>query len=258
MVDVGDSASVQWALGQNGKTVVLTVTDPVGGSSTPTVTETAGTYSATVSTTQAGRYKLRWATTGASHSDIINVWPADPRYLISFDEAVAALRWRPADATKYADDLRLHISSATEILEDIAGAILVRTVVHRADGGTPGVLLSERPASVTSVEVDGTAVTDYVVDERAAIVYAGSDPDATFTPGRQNVTVTYTTGAASVAPSVIDAARILIRHMVMVEQSPNPTPVTDGGELGRTPSGFLVPKRVLELVANRRPLPGIA
>jgi len=257
MVDVGDSALVEWALGQNGKTVVLTVTDPVGVTSTPSVTETTGTYSATVPTTQAGRHTLRWTTSGASHSDIINVWPADPRYIISFDEAVKALRWRPADVTAHGEDLRLHIASATEILEDIAGAVLVRTVEHHADGGSTAVLLSERPASVTSVEVDGTAVTDYVVDERAAIVYAGSDPEATFAAGRQNVTVTYTTGAATVSPSLIDAARILVRHMVAVEQSPNPTPV-DGGEVSRTPTGFMVPNRVLELVTNRRPLPGIA
>ena len=156
MVDVGDTTIVSWALGEAGKTVVLTVTDPVGATSTPTVTEAQqGIYTASLTTALAGRYVLRWTTTGAAHSDIINVWPADPRFIISFAEAVAALRWREAEVEKYAEDLRLHIASATEVLEDIVGAVLVRTVIQTADGGEAGVMLTQRPETVTSVEVHG-------------------------------------------------------------------------------------------------------
>jgi hypothetical protein len=257
MVDVADTTTVSWALGQTGKTVVLTVTAPDSTTSTPTVTETTGVYSAAVPTPQSGQYKLRWVTTGAANTDVINVWPQDPRFIISFDEAVSALRWRDNEARERAEDLRLHIASATEVLEDIVGAVLVRTVVHNADGGTGAVVLAQRPDTINSVTVNGVACTSYVADKTAGIIYAGSSLTSTFPEGRQIVRVTYTTGAAAVSPSIIDAARILVRHMVSREEAPRPTPGVEG-EFSRTPSGFLVPNAVIELCANRRPLPGIA
>jgi len=257
MVDVGDTTIVSWNPGTTGLTVTLTATAPDGTTSAPTVTETAGVYAASLATPQAGRYRLRWASPTATNSDVLNVWPVDPRALISFDEAVAALRWRPQEATQREDDLRLHIAAATEVIEDIVGAVLVRTIVQTADGGKTGVALWERPDEIVEVKVDGTVTTDYVANLGAAIVYAGKDPDVRFPEGRQIIEITYTTGASTTAPSIRDAARILVRHMTLADQSPNPAPV-DGGDTSRTPSGFLVPNRVLELCANRRPLPGIA
>jgi hypothetical protein len=180
----------------------------------------------------------------------------DPRFLLSFDDAVRALRWRAADATKYADDLRLHLAAATEVIEDIAGAVLVRTIVQYADGGKTGVALWEKPDEVLTVEVDGTATTAYVPNLNAGIVYATPHGER-FAEGRQNVKITYRTGSATISPAIRDAVRILLQHMVAVEQGPGP--LVGDTETARTPSGFLVPNRVVTLCetqANR--FPGLA
>lgn len=258
-VDVGTTAKVKWTH-DTSVAATLTVTAPDGSTTTPPVTQGEAAFEADVATTLPGRHLLRWAIAAPAETwaDVLDVWPADPRFLLGFDDAVAAVRWRAADVAKYGDDLRLHMATVTEVLEDIVGAVLVRTVVQTADGGKTGVALWERPDEIVSVTVGGAAYPDYRVNASAAIVYAGEDPAARFADGRQNVVVTYRAGTRQVPPSILEAARILIRHMVDVEQAPSPVASAVGDDVAPTPSGFLVPRRVLELCANRHTLPGIA
>lgn len=263
-VDIGTTATVSWK--NAAASATLTVTAPDGTTTTPTVTTASGTHTAPVPTVQAGRHLLTWSapatTPDTKFVDMLDVWPADPRFLISMDDAAAALRWRPADVTARADDLRLYNAAATEVIEDISGAVLVRTVEQYADGGKTGVALWERPDAILGVEVDGVMYTDYRENLSAAIVYAGKDPTLRFVDGRQIVKVTYRVGAATIPPSVRTAVRILLRHMVSVDQAPVPVsggnPANQASETVSTPSGFMVPRRVLELVQNRRTLPGLA
>ena len=125
-VDLGAATAVSWVLGVASQTVVLTVTAPDGTTATPTVTETTGTYSATVATALPGRYLLSWvkaAAPAAAYTDILDVWPADPRFIISLDDARAAVAWTAGNTAKD-DTLRLFVAAATVVIEDIAGAVV--------------------------------------------------------------------------------------------------------------------------------------
>src|SRR5690606_30848525 len=133
--------------------------DGTSVSPAPTVSYADGTFSAAFLADQPGRYVLHWTDTTdtLTHTDILDVWPADPRFLISLDVAATGLRWRPADKVKNLESLRLYVAAATEVIEDIVGAVLVRTIVQPADGGRSGVALWERPSEILSVTVDGQA-----------------------------------------------------------------------------------------------------
>ena len=264
-VDVGTLAKVQWTR-PAGHTVTLAVIKPDGTTLTPapTVDETVGAYSAPLPCDFAGRYVLRWTDTteAATFVDVLEVWPEDPRFLISLEAAAEALQWRPPDIAKNGDRLRLYIAAATEVIEDIAGAILGRTVVQPSDGGRTGVALWERPTDVVSVTVNGTVTTDYIVNVNAAIVYA--KPAGTrFADGIQNVIVTYRTGGQRVPASIQLGTAELVRHLWQVGQqsstgSPVESTTQDPRQTSLTRSGFAVPNRVIELIGNHHALPGTA
>lgn len=263
-IDLGTNPTAEWVRGEAAaqNAVTLTVTRPDGATATPDVTYEDGTFSATLAATLPGRYLLAWADAddNLAYTDTVEVWPGDPRFLISFDDAVHALQWRTADVAAYADDLRLYIAAATPIIEDIAGAILVRTVVDIRDGGRIGVTLSKRPSEITSVEVNDIPITGYVVNERAQIVYRGRY-DELFERGRQIVKVTYKTGSAEIPPNIQLGTRELVRHLWQIgQQIIDGKPIEYGDRpMGLTPSGFAVPKRVIELCsATAHRMPGIA
>lgn len=262
-VDIGTEKTVTWST-TAGKTVTLTVTRPDGvQAEAVTATEASGTYSVDVATPLAGRYLLAWENTtdSVTYTDTIEVWPADPRFLISLDDAFAALQWtdRTADKTKNADSVRLYVAAATPIIEDITGTVLVRMVEQYADGGKTGVLLWERPSEILTVEVDGSEITDYVTNKSAAILYRGRHGER-FDDGRQLIRIVYKTGEDAVAPNLQLATRELVRHLWQVgQQVPSGSPVSYGDKpMGLTPSGFAVPNRVIELCGTTYKLPGIA
>jgi hypothetical protein len=264
-IDLGTTTTARWARGPAlaGHTVTLTVTRPDGTVLTPTVTEQAGVYSAPVVGSLPGRYLLTWADTtdNATRTDTLEVWPADPRFIISEGDAFEALGWNAASIAKNGPALRLYIATATHVIEDIVGTVLIRTIVQPADGGRTGVLLWERPASIDSVTVDGEPTTNYIVNVNAAILYA-KPAGSQFPPGLQNIIVTYKTGGTGIAPNIQLAARELVRHLWQVGQQvpaqPGPTGDYAQQPMGMTPSGFAVPKRVLELCRPTYSLPGMA
>ncbi|QPE05309.1 hypothetical protein IT882_04370 [Microbacterium schleiferi] len=262
-IDLGTEQTVTWTT-TTSHTVTVTVTRPDGTQlDAVSATETFDTYSATVATPLAGRYLLRWDDTTADvvYTDTIDVWPADPRFLISVDDAMESLQWNTASKADTAsrDMVRLYVAAATPIIEDIAGAVLIRTVEQYADGGKTGVLLWDRPSEVLSVEVDGTAITDYVVNKSAAILKRGKYGER-FDPGFQVVRILYRTGSEGVAPNLQLATRELVRHLWQVgQQTIEGVPGSYGDRpMGVTPSGFAVPKRVLELASATHSLPGVA
>lgn len=227
------------------------------------VTDAGDLYSAEVPCDQPGRYVLHWhdVTDSVTHTDTLDVWPVDPRYLISIDDAADALKWGAADKKANLDTLAIYVAAATEVIEDITGAILIRTVVQPADGGRTGVALWERPSSIDSVTVNGSAATGYVTNMNAAIVYADGS-GGRFADGVQNVVITYQTGAEAVPSAIRLAARELVRHLWQLgqqqanTQTPAYTPNTQ--QSGMTRSGFAVPNRVIELCGSHYSLPGIA
>lgn len=265
MTDLGTATAVSWPLGTTVATVVLTVTNPDGTTATPAVSETTGTYSATVATTQPGRYRLSWAkdaAPAAKYTDILDVWPADPRFLISLSDARSALSLSTA-ITTYDEDLRLYIAACTVVIEDITGGILTQTRTQKADGGRHAITLNARPNPdlPVTVTVDGTALasTGFIVDYEAAIVYAVNG--GWFPAGRQNVAIAYTVGSNVIPPNIRLATSELLRHMWQVgKQASRPAwgDAADSEAMSTTPSGFAVPNRVIELCAANPRLPGLA
>jgi len=261
---VYDSTGVLADLG--GGNPVCTVTKPDGTTTTATVTKpSTGNYQGAYVTTSAGRHRFTFTGSGTNSgalpwSDVADVWPADPRFIISLSDAKAALN-TPAGARVNDDELRLYIAATTEIIEDIVGAVLSSTKTQTFDGGGNALLLAERAASITSVTVGGVATTDYVANLTAGIVYSGSTGDSSFTWGRQNVVVTYATGASSIDPNVILAAREEVSFLYQLgQQGGRPSLGGAVPDMSWTPSGFAVPKRVMELCAPSmaRRMPGFA
>ena len=254
------------ALANVGTIGSATITRPDGTTTTVTPTTSAtGLYAATHVSTQAGRYRCTFTGSGANSgalpwSDVADVWPADPRFIISLADAKAALN-TPAGARVNDDELRLYIAATTEIIEDIVGAVLSTTRTQTFDGGRNAILLSERATSITSVTVGGTTTTNYVANLSSGVVYAGATGVDWFTDGMQNVTVAYTTGSSSIDPNVILAAREEVSFLYQLgQQGGRPSLGGSVPDMSWTPSGFAVPKRVIELCAPSmaRRMPGIA
>lgn len=263
-INVGTLTTVKWSR-PTGHTVTLAVTKPDGTllNPAPAVSEEGALFSAEVPCDFAGRYLLHWqdTTDTAHHADILDVWPTDPRYLISLEDAANALKWGTADKSANLDTLAIYVAAATEVIEDITGAILIRTIVQPADGGRTGVALWERPSSIESVTVNGSAAAGFVPNLNAGIVYADGS-GGRFATGVQNIVITYRTGAEDVPPTIRLAARELVRHLWQLgqqqgaAQAPPPTP--NPQQTGMTRSGFAVPNRVIELCGSHYSLPGIA
>lgn len=265
---VYDSAGALADLGGGNPT--CTVTKPDGTTTTATVTKNStGYYQGAYTTTTAGRHRFTFTGTGTNSgalpwSDVVDVWPADPRLILSLSDAKAALNV-PAGTRVNDDELRLYIAATTAVIEDIVGSVLTTSKTETFDGGTCSVPLAQRATAITSVVVGGTTLTagtQYVANLVSGLVYAGStSSSSTFTSGAQNVVVTYTTGSSSIDPNVILAAREEVRFLYQIgQQGGRPSLGGAPTDLSWTPSGFAVPQRVIELCAASaaRRMPGFA
>lgn len=266
----------------NASAVAVTVTLPDGTTSTPAVTNpTTGTYQSYYTTTLPGRHTARWVATGTNattHTAEFDVWPADPRFAISLAEAREALNL-PATDTSQDAELRLFIAAATWVIEDITGPIIGTasyTEQHHPSGSRI-VLYQARPVTFTSVkEYDGSTVTTlskvatpdvatddtFTVDEATSILTrrtnGGAEVD--FAP---EVWVTYTAGTTATPTNVVLAARELVQRS-FGESQQGGLPAFEGEPerdepLASTPSGFLVPERVVQwLTPHAREMGGFA
>ncbi len=243
-----------------------TVTRPDGTTTTATVTKpSTGLYwGSLASSNQAGRWRGVFTGSGTNSgklpfTDVIDVWPADPRLIISLADAKAELN-HTTDVND--DELRLYIAATTEIVEHIVGAVLVFTEVETFNGGKTAVLLSERATAITSVTVNGVASTDYVADLDSGIVYSGSTTAPSyFSSGRQNVVVTYTTGSSSIPPSTIAGARSIAAHLyASSQQSRRGRGRSGDGDGTQLVLGYAIPNAAVEKLSNQRVnrMPGFA
>lgn len=255
-ITVTDSAG---AAADPGTGPTATVTLPDATSASATVTKTAtGAYTATLVSTLAGRYRCTWSASGANSSDfpfvqVADVSAADPRYIISIEDARAALNLATSDRTPD-EEIRLYVQAATEIVEDLVGPVLTASVTEKHTGGGYALGLFRKATAITSVTEDGTALTsgDYSLDPNSGLLWRGTYPGAgTWSADTTaGITVVYTVGAAVVPPSVILAGRELVRHLYAVGQQPWRQPYGGGIEdaMLTTPSGYAVPNRVVQLL----------
>lgn len=205
----------------------------------------------------AGRWRLRWLATGTekgAYSDVVDVWPTDPKFIISLDDAKAALNLPYGTPPAKLQDLRLYIAAATPVIEDIVGPVSVRTETQHVAQGWRYAALSYKPATITSVVYDDMSTvlaSLYEVDLPAGLL--------TFkAPLAQGATITYTTGTALVPQNVRLATRELVRHWW--QQGQQGSLSRRGGvspaEEAYTPQGFAVPKRVIEQCGPNKQIGG--
>lgn len=271
MIDVGTSTALTVIVtDSNGDrvsctTMQLTLTLPDGTTAGPfTVAPSdTGKYSYNYTFTQAGRYVIRWlgATPSFTWTDVENVWPADPKFLFSLDEAKATLRRTWSTDTADDEDLRLYIAATTAVIEDIVGPVASGSYTYMADGGLTSVVLPHSNVTVTGVTVNGNTWTDFTVNTLAGIVFPGNGMSwqRLFPRGHQNITITYTAGLTTVPANVLLAAREEFRFLWQIGQQGNRPGFGDPADSTEfTPSGFAVPRRVIELCAANQSLPAIA
>ncbi len=269
MIDFGDTvtlaAECRDAAGilANATTVALTVTLPDGTAVSPTPANpptVTGTYSHPFVTTAAGRHVARWVFTGAvpdqAWTDTFEVSPQASLALVSLADVKTHLNI-PATNTTHDDELRGFLASVTDVIEDIVGVVARRTFVETYSGrGEPAILLRRRPVvSVTSVVESGVTVppADYSVTEAGVLTRVTAYSAGRWTPGVDNLLVTYVAGRPSTPPSVLDGAKELIRINWRPQQGGNYS-VFGGGrsdDSGQTGQGeirlgFFIPNTVMQ------------
>lgn len=240
--------------------IALAITDATGAvTNAGGITHVAatGVYTYDFAVIRPGRHSYRWVGTGANagvYTDIFHALDADPRFLLSLDDARAQLR-KQSSNTVDDDQLRLYLASVTAIVEDVVGAQVATTGTTIAGGGASAILLPEQVTAVTQVTENGvvlTAGSDYTVDAQAGIVYRGTTlAPYSFIAGRDNIIITWTAGAGD-AENVRLAARIILRHLWKADQEGGGRPGVGGSGVNpdtvQTPSGFAIPRRAMQLL----------
>lgn len=201
-----------------------------------------------------------------------------PGALISLDDARATLGMSATDTSKDGE-LSAYIDAATPIMEDLCGPLLARDRVETYDGGRPQIVLLFAPLiSVTSVvesygsTYERTLTEQHIFDGSPVGAYGFtvdlvsgqltrrvSGVVAPFPNGRRNVQVSYTSGRAEIGGNILLAARRLVRHLWQSErQGFRPGKGRPADDVGYTPSGFAVPRAVIEMCAADIRPPGLA
>lgn len=217
----------------NAQAVSLTITLPDGTTATPSVTNppaVTGKYFYDYTTTTAspeGLYLGKWLFTFAggattSYEESFEVGKS----LVTVGAAIAHLR-AAGIITSDADLEQLQWLSfvATEAVElDLDRVLTPRTVTETHDGGGAVILRKSPVISITSVTENGSALTDYLVNTSAGILYRGSNySPRPFQCGFQNVVVTYRAGYNSPPRVARKVALNLIQGAWQVsQQAPHP------------------------------------
>lgn len=262
-VDLGSLAEVSWADAPSGSTPSVALVRPDGtpGTAGAVTFVSATQFKASFTADMAGRWQVRWSSTGTAgaHADVVDVWPADPRFLIPLAEAANGLKWVASTPLERSEDLRLYVAAATPVIEDITGPLLARTEVYRTWGGGSAVLLPGTPSAIVSVVANGVAVTDFFDDLNAGILYAGSRFAGTYFPAGE-VVVTYRLGNVEIPPNIRLAARELVRHWWQIGMQSTGGAIRGASAEDEvfTQSGYAVPRRVMQLCKPHQKIGGFS
>ena len=263
----------------NATTVVATITLPDASTVTPTVTNAStGNYQINYTPTLVGRHSVRWLATGSNagaYSDAFDVSAVDVGFLCSLQDLRDELNLTSTNTTND-DELRLYLAATTPIIEDLAGPQLRQTFVEQLDGGVKTLIVRHSPiATVTSVieywgsysftltQVSNPTLAtqySYTLDASSGTLTRRSQAGAQwFAMGSRNIVVTYTVGSGIVPANVRLAARRQAAHLYRTsQQGSRPAFGTGDTDMAYTPSGYAVPRGVIELVKPQRRVPGIA
>lgn len=236
--------SLEWLSAVPGESATLTVTQPDGTTANPTVTNKVLTHTTAFTPSKPGRHTLLWATPTETFSDVLDVWPTDPHYLVSRADAMKRLKINAL--TSAHDALMLYVASASSVVESITGPLIAdeRRWTEVIQYPVRAIILPAYDITVTAVTVDGTALTesDYTVDEDAGIVWSDAFDG-------NKIVVNYTVGADQIPPAARQACLEIIAHMWQLTQQ-NGRPIVAQEGTMFTPTGFAIPDRAHELLQH--------
>jgi uncharacterized phiE125 gp8 family phage protein len=276
MIDLGDVHRITVAVRDpdgvlaDPATATLTVTLPDGTTTSPAVSlppDATGQLVVDFATTQAGRHAWRMVTTGpaTAYSDVFDVRPADPGFVVSLADAKAHLNI-PTSRVEDDEELRSFIEATTAVVERYAGAVLRASHTQTSDGGRDAVVLAHTPVlSVTSVTESGATVaaSGYDLDEDSGVLTRMSGRyRRCWLDGAANIAVTYTAGRQVIPANISRAALIILKHMWETQRAAGGSRPALGGEVADpatyvvNPSAYAIPYRALELLGE--PVSGIA
>lgn len=270
MHDLGDVAGLSVELRDaagiltNATTVALTITLPDGTTATPSVTNppaSTGVYVYDYTTTMAGRHAVRWVftTPNAAFTDIFDVRPADPGYILSVADAK-----RHLNLVLDTDDeeLRQHLEALTDYVENKVGPCVRRTVSEVCDGsGIWSYITTRRQIlSVTSVVVlrDGSTpvnLSNIDIDGARGILRM---KDGTWFP-TEPFRITYVVGRLVIPANITLAAKLLLQYTWETQRgigSAAPLVASSPAEL--LAYGVNVPPRALALLEGPTDRTGFA
>ena len=222
VVDLGDPLPLQVTIynaagvAENATSVVLTLTLPDGTTATPTVTaQGSGVYTAAYTPTTRGRFIAAWVASGTNACAVVDVHTVqDPAAaIVGLAEAQSYLG-ETRDSQQ--DAVRDVLDAASDVVKNYTGRVWRRqSVVETYDGGRATIPLRSTPVlSVTSVTENGTATTNYTLDQASGLLHKGTTTSGgTWLWGRQNVVVTYLVGASSIPGPVRRAVLSVARKM---------------------------------------------
>lgn len=174
----------------------------------------------------------------------------------------------PATETSKDTDLTFYTTAIQPIIEDIVGPVESRACDDWLDGGATSIVLLTRPVLAVSAVVEAAGNVTYTLTEQplggatsnaygytidkdtGVLVRRSSGTEIPFAAGRRNVHVTYTAGRSSIPPNVTLAARRLLRHLWQQEQQGSRPAMSGAEPTVTTPSGYAVPKVVVELCGS--------
>lgn len=249
-------------------TALLTVTLPDGTTVIPTVpapVET-GQYVVDYVTESPGQHAVRWLFTDPAFAvtDTFDVRPAAPRLILSLADARSHLRiTTPADDA----DLREWLESITEGVENLAGAVVRRTVTEKHSvpfRGAGSLMLRTVPVlelvSLVPVLVGGWTYTPAEFDLDPTGVLQRIDRAPIYGPLR----ITTVVGRMVTPASITSASRIILRHLWRTRYGSSRALPSVGGDddfLVTEPIpgfGYAIPNRALQLLEPFRLPPGLA
>lgn len=259
-VDLGAAVELAWTDAPADSTPALSVVRPDGSTVAVTVLTlvSPSTYKAMFTPTMAGRHVVRWLATGTTpgaHTDLLDVWPADPRFIISLEDGRQALNAKTATDVQL-EDLRLYIAAATPVIEDIVGTVVAGVESFVTSGGRSAVVPPVPTESILSVTLEGAPVSSYFLEY--GVLYAGTRA-APSCFGYGDLEVRYAVGSAVIPPNVRLATRELVRHWWQIgKQATGGIRGAGPSDEAFTPSGFAVPRRVIELCTPHEKIGGFA
>lgn len=287
MLEIGDTYGQTFTFMASGvlttpTSIVCTLTLPDGTAGSPVVTTlSTGVVQVTYyPIVQLGMHSV-------SIAGLVGVYPiaqgdkfnveSSASFLLPLADARTAIGL-PTSNTTQDEALRTVMAGATPVMEDLIGPCVSSSRTETYDGGRTTIALLYSPVlSVTSIiEAAGS---NYVRTLTAQNIFSGSGSgDAygyqidlnsgvitrlasgvpiRFLGGVRNVQVVYVTGRVLKGNQIL-AARRLIRHLWQTEQQGfRPQMGAPDTTMGTTPSGFAVPRAVIELCAGDTRPPGI-